>query len=226
MPVQVDAPIATGTYNKWTLHGSASSKLQAVATDDGDTSILFSATGGQLHRQDFTFPPISGVADPVNSASLSTVARRYLNGAGGQAYHIRWAGSSRAPNLWSSLPFRVYRYVTVTYTAGDGGTLSLASVNGEHGMQFNAAGGPTQKAEVWVTQVYRTVDFTYEAGSAGEFAHLIGSLVGSLLGSGLLLSHMADISALMWAKRRIRLRPDEFQTALDAWNARKWLVMA
>jgi len=219
MPVQVDTPINTGTLSQWGLWGSAPSKVAAVATNDGDTSIVYASSGGRLVQDDYIFSEILGVTDPVNSASLTAISRRYLKGVGGRSYWIRWnrtqVGTNRQAEVGEA------SYVTITYNAA-GGTLALAAVNGQHGMEFSAAGGPSQKAEYWVTHLYRTVDFTYSAGSADAFAYNLGSLA-ALIGGNLLLQHMPGISGLLG---RIRLRPDEYEPALRAWNAQKHMVMA
>jgi hypothetical protein len=196
--------------------------MLAVAGDDGDTSIIYAASGGALVLQLFAFPQILGVADPVNAASLSAVTRQALVGAGGRSYYMYWNSTQIVVNRAADVDAVKPNYSTITYT-GAGATLGLAVVNGQHGFSFSAAGGPSNKAEYWVTHVYRTVNYTFSAGSAGEFAHLIGSLIGPLIGAGLLLR---DMPALSRCLGRIRLRPDEYEAAWRDWQAYKHPVMA
>lgn len=222
MPVQTDTPSGLGATDDWGLWGSAANKMLAVATDDGDTSVIYASSGGALVIQLFTFPQLLGVADPVNAASLTAVTRQYLVGAGGRGYSIYWNSTQIAVNRAAEVDAVAPAYLSVTYNAA-GATLGLAVVNGQHGAGFTAAGGPSNKAEYWVTHLYRTVDYTFSAGSAGEFAHLIGSLIGPLIGAGLLLR---DMPALSRRLGRIRLRPDEYEAAWRDWQAYKHPVMA
>ena len=104
--------------------------------------------------------------------------------------------------------------------------MALASVNGNlggHGVAFSGAGGPSNKAEFWVTKIYRTVDYGFGAGGgAGEqFVDMIGPLVGFLIGGNLLLREMPRLSAYMKARHRKWLRPDEYEVAWRALRAQK-----
>lgn len=220
MPVQTDTPSGIGATDAWGLWGSAPSKLAAVAGNDGDTSVVYAASGGALVIQLFSFPPLLGVADPVNAASLTAVTRQYLAGAGGRGYSLYWNSTQIAVNRAAEVDAVKPAYLAVTYNAA-GANLVLATVNGQHGMGFTAAGGPSNKAEYWVTHVYRTVDFTYASGSSLEFAHLIGSLAAGVIGSGLLLSEMPHLSRYMGRTRGVWLLPEELEPAWRAWHAQK-----
>jgi hypothetical protein len=214
MPTQVDTPIAVGATSNWGLYGSgATSAVVAVQTNDGDTSVIYASSGGAVVQQLYQFPQLVGVADPVTSASLTAVTREYLPGAGGRDYRFLWNSTEVGPNQTGMHAARP-NYVSNTYAA-TGTELAISAVNGEHGLQFKAAGGPSNKAEYWVTQFYRTVVFEYGLGNAGEFAYMVGSLVGALVGGNLLLREMPALSRFMG---RIRLSPDELLPAWIAWT--------
>jgi hypothetical protein len=223
MPDQVDTPIATGSKSDWGLWRSPS-KIAALATDDGNSSIVYAASGGRLLVDLYGFPPISGVTDPVAEASITMRARQYLQGAGGQTLRLAWNGVGVGTNRAAFIGIVKPNYRTATYDAA-GAELDLSAVNGEHGMRFRAAGGPSQKSEYWVTHLYRTVTFTYDAGSADAFGHLLGSLAGFAIGAGLLLREMPALSRFMGARGRVWLRPDEYEPAWKAWRAQKRLVV-
>ena len=219
MPVQTDTPSGIGSITDWGLYGSAPNKLQAVATNDGDTSLIFASSGGRTVIDLYTFPVLLGVADPVSAASLTSVVRIYLTGGGGRGFYNYWNSAQIAVNRASEIGSS---YVAITSNLA-GADLVLATVNGQHGAQFNAAGGPSSKAEAWLTHLYRSVTFTYNTGSAGEFAHLIGSLVGTLIGGNLLLREMEAVSMAMG---RVRLLPSEYEPAWREWKAQKRAVYA
>ena len=225
MPVQVDAPTGISVHDGWGLWGAAGSKLEAVAANDGDTSVIYAASGGAGVYQGFTFPVLLGVGDPVNSASITALTREYAHGAG-HIYFVLW--NDTAGTFGSDTDYSPFvhgsggSYFTCTTAAvGAAGGLALSAVNGVHSIGFSGAGGPSNKAEFWTTQVYRTVDFGYGAvAGAGPFTHLISSIVGAFIGSGLSLREMPRISAFMRQKARIWLRPDEYELA---WRAfREW----
>jgi hypothetical protein len=216
MPTQVDTPSNTGSYNQWGLWGSAPNKMQAVATNDGDTSIVYAASGGRLVIDQYVFPPLAAVVDPVTSASITAVTRMYLKGAGGRSYYLRWNGASVGSNRQVEVRWAP-GYIDISYSAA-GGELVLAAVNGQHGMQFSAAGGPSNKAEYWVTHLYRTVSFDYLTSDAGEFAHIIGSIAGAVMGSGLLFREMPALARYIWRKKGFLIHPGEYELAWQAWR--------
>jgi hypothetical protein len=96
---------------------------------------------------------------------------------------------------------------------------TVAACNGVHTLGFHGAGGPGNKAEFWVTQVYRTVDYGFgSAGGADPFTHLVGAIAGAFIGSNLLLREMPRLSAFMRARAQKWLRPDEYETTWRAWQ--------
>ncbi len=224
MPTQVDAPINVGSPTDWGLFGSAGSKVSAVKNNDGNASIVFASSGGRLVSDDYVFSPLAGVTDPISAASLTAVTRTYLKGAGGRAYFIRWNGVRSGSNRQAEVRLQEPNYVSITYTA-TGGELALASVNGEHGMEFSAAGGPTQKAEYWVTQVFRSTTFGYTAGSAEGFGYQMGAIAAAI-GAGLLMRDMPALAKRLWTERRFLIHPEEYGEALRAWQAQKRMVGA
>jgi hypothetical protein len=224
VPIQTDAPSGIGAQSDWALWGSAANKLAAVATDDGDTSVIYAASGGALKTELFTFPSLLGVTTPVNAATLVCRVREALPGAGGRGFSALWNSVQDGTNWQATVHAARPSYVTITFSAA-GGQLALTAVNGQHGWVFTAAGGPTNKAEFWITQTYRTVDFTYQTGSAGEFADLIGS-IALVIGGGLLLAEMPKLSAYLHKCRRIRLKPDEYEPAWRAWTNLRHRVYA
>src|SRR5512143_1480704 len=214
MPVQIDAPSATTPTSYSGLYGSAPNKIAALATNDGDTSLVYFVSGGRHVDDLYAFPALAGVADPVTAASLTTVIRVYNTGAGGQNYWHMWNSVGVGTNRWGSF---TKAYTTISFSAA-GAQLALAAVNGYHGCSFFAAGGPRAAAEVWLTQLYRTVDYNYLAGNAGEFAYMIGSLAGACIGAGLLFREMPDLARFLWKRGRYLIRPDEYEIAYRAWR--------
>lgn len=222
MPLQTDYPTGLGTQDEWGLEGAAS-KLLAVATNDGDTSIVYADSGGATRVQRFTFPVLVGVASPVNDADLYCRVREYALGAGARSFHLQWNGVLAGSNLGETgIHATRPNYSLQTYSAG---AAALAAVNGEHGFQMSAAGGPSQKWEVWVTEFYRTVDFTYSSGGASEFAHLIGS-VSIAIGANLLMRDMGALSRFIQRRTRTLIKPSEYAEALDAWRRERHLRLA
>jgi hypothetical protein len=221
MPTQVDTPIATTATNDWGSSGAAN-KMLAVATDDANRSFIYASSGGRNVKQHFAFPPYSAIVDPVNSASLTARARRYLKGGGARTFYLRWNGADVGTN-WAARVNAVYPNYRTATEALAGANLALAAVNGEHGCRFSAAGGPSNKGEYWVTHLYRTIDFDYPSGSADSFAHNIATWAGLAIGAGLLLREMPALAAYIWARGRILLRPDEYERAWRAWKAQKRL---
>jgi hypothetical protein len=217
VPIQIDYPTGLGTEDVWGLSG-APNKLQAVGSNDGDSSIVYADSGGAIRVQRFLFPTIAGVADPVNDSDLYVRAREYALGVGGWHFFFQWngvqAGSDQQLTL-RTVPGNAY--ILLTHSAG---ATTLAAVNGEHGFQMSAAGGPANKWEVWVTEFYRTVDFTYPAGNAGEFAHLIGSLAASI-GATLLTRDMMALARSIYRRTRVFIKPSEYEQALRAWRREK-----
>jgi hypothetical protein len=225
MPAQVDAPTGLGPYDEWALWGAAADKLQAVATNDGDTSVIYAASGGRGFYQGFYFPFIGGVADPVTSASITAVVREYAHGAG-HILFVLWnavEGTYGVDHDWSvDVHAGGGNYVTCTTLAAGGG-LALAAVNGSHAVGFSGAGGPSNKAEFWCTQVYRTISFDYGAApAAGDFTHLIGSLAGAFIGGNLLFREMPELSRFMKQRFGKWIRPDEYRFAWESWSQAKF----
>lgn len=228
MPVQIDYPSGIGQFDEWWLWGSAPDKISAVATNDGDASVITSDTGGRQRVQNYTFPPLLGVADPVISGSLTAVVREYAHG-GGHLFWIIWGAPTAAEALSSTEQAAAIHngggsYVAVSHTAA-GGQLALSSVNTQHGLDMIGMGGPSNKAEFFCTQFYRTVNFNYGAApAAGDFTHIIGSIVGAMIGAGLSLREMPAVSALMKKRALKWLRPDEYEIAWRAWREQKHRV--
>lgn len=221
MPVQVDAPTFIATWDEWGLWGTAPDKLSAVATNDGDTSVIYAASGGRGVYQGFQFPFLGGIGDPVTSASVSAIVREYAHGAGHAFYvlfgHVDPIGGD--VDQASTVHDAGGGYTTISQAAA-GIYLGLGYVNTHHGLVFQGAGGSSNKAEFWVTQFYRTVSYGYgSAGGAGPFTHLIGSIAGAFIGSGLSLREMTGLSAFMRSRAKRWLRPDEYEDAWRAWRS-------
>lgn len=216
MPLQTDYPTGLGSEDKWGLEGAAS-KLVAVGSNDGDSSIVYADSGGAVIVQRFTFPLVKGVADPVNDADLYCRAREFAPGVGGRLFYFQWnsavSGADKSTEIRTARP----NYALLTTSLG---AVTLAAVNGEHGFQMTAAGGPSQQWEVWVTEFYRTVDFTYPAGDAGEFAHLIGSLAAAI-GANLLLREIPELARRIAVRTGLLIKPSEYREALAAWRAER-----
>jgi len=216
MPIQTDVPVNTGAQAAWKLTGAASKPL-AVATNDGDSSVIWASSGGKDLREAMQFPVLAGIADPVTSASLSAVAREYEKGGGGRYFQAIWNSVMIVVNRQAEVHVARPNYVTVTYSAA-GGELALAAVNGEHGWMFQGGGGPLNKSEYWITHLYRTVNFSYTAGNAGEFAYMIGSIAAAFIGANLLLRDMPALARLLARRAGYLIRPDEYVDAHRAWR--------
>lgn len=222
MPTQVDIPTGVGSVNLWGVYGpAAKNKVQAVSSNDGDASVIFGVSGGRLTRQLYTFPLLAGVADPVTAASINYAAKKYANGGGAQKFYGVWNGTRMSTNRFGLLNTSTYTAIADS-TSGAG--LALSAVNGHHGVDIEAAGGPSNPAEVWITYMYRLVTYTFASTtSAGDFAHLVGSLIGAALGANILLRDMPGIAQAMarvWkGGRNVRLLDHELEPAWQAWRA-------
>ena len=217
MPIQVDVPINTGALSGWALWGYAANKVDAVAVNDGDNSLIYAASGGRDLREAMKFPVLSGITDPVTSASCSCVVREYQKGVA-RIFRALWNSVLIDINRELEVSLARPNYTTVTYSAA-GGELALAAVNGDHGWAFQAGGGPANLSEYWITHLYRTVNFTYPvASTAGEFAYMIGSIAAAFIGSNLLLREMPALARLMARRAGYLIRPDEYVDAHRAWR--------
>ena len=116
---------------------------------------------------------------------------------------------------------RQYADLLLSYLILAAGGLTLAAVNGQHGMRAKAASGTGW--EVWVTHVYRNVTYAYAGGGGAaisgdtQFAHLLGS-IAAMIGGNLLLREMPAVSR---ALGNIRLLPREYEQAWREWRAYK-----
>lgn len=220
MPVQTDAPIATGAVGDWGLYGSAPNKPAAVAVNDGDSSVIYASSGGRVVWEQMQFPTLAGLTDPVTAASITAITRCYLIGGGGRTFCAVWNGIEVGLNRQQEVRLAMPNYVTVTYPAAGAAELALSAVNGEHGFMFSAAGGPSNKAEYWITQLYRTVDFDYLAGNAGEFAYQMASLAGLFIGANLLFREMPALARFLWRRAGYLIKPEEYEVAFRAWKER------
>ncbi len=175
----------------------------------------------------YVFPLLTGVADPVASAAVGTYIREYAHGAG-HLFFMLWNNALTWDNptalTYADAVHYASSYTTISYAA-TGAQLALAQVNGQHGIAFSGAGGPSNKAEFWASYVYRQVDFSFGGGggSQGEqFTTLVASLVGAFVGSNLLLREMPAVSRAMG---NIRLRADEYEEAWRALRSLKRMVL-
>jgi len=144
MPIQSDTPISQGAYDEWGLFGSAPSKPASIQSDDGDTSVIYAASGGREVWDTYSFPLLTGVTDPVAAASITAITREYRHGAG-HAYFMLWNNAAVGSDQASTV-HNAGGYTAVTFSAS-GGQLALSSVNGQHGAKFQGAGGVSNKAE-------------------------------------------------------------------------------
>lgn len=211
MPVQTDYPIGLGSPAEWKPWGATSDVVAAVQTADGDTSVVYQFSNGRLFIQLYTFSPILAVADPVNSASISTYAREYQPGNAERFYFHYW-NSARSGSNWGEY-LHLFNQTSYGIYSYDAGAASLATVNGQHGFEMKAASGTGW--EIWVSACWRTVNYDFGAGGADtEFSHIIGS-IAALIGGNLLLREMPRLNRVLG---RIRFRPDEYEPAWRAWR--------
>lgn len=217
MPSQVDYPNGIGQFDESGLWGSAADKLSAVATNDGDTSVIYFATGGRQVVQNYTFAALLGVSDPVTSASITAIVREYNHGAG-HAFWLVFGAATHADALSAtdqagSVHGSGGSYTTIAHNAA-GGQLALSIVNSQHGLDMIGAGGTGNKAEFWVTQFYRTITYGFGAApAAGDFTQMTASLVAAVIGSGLSLREMPALSAYMKKTIRKWFLPEEYEQA-------------
>lgn len=202
MPLQTDAPTGIGTEQDWQI-GAGASKVEAVRTNDGDTSFLYAYSGGRVNSILFTFPTIIGAVSPVTAATLGLWARKHINGSGGQSLFFKWNGAVVGSNQWASLPTD-YSYIGLPYNAG---TPTVAEANGPHGFYMSAAGGPAGGTEIWTTMFSRAVSFDLDAIDSTGFNFLVGSIMASI-GANLL---MRDMGGVLKALRRkgLQIYPHE-----------------
>lgn len=217
MPVQLDVPNGVGSISMWDVWGyGASDKIVAVSTYDQDYSVIWGWSRGKEVIQLYTFPVLLGVGDPVTSASITCWAREYLPGNAERHFYLYWNGVKSGQD-WG-------RYVNPTYAgysySAVGSELSLAAVNGQHGVYMNAVSGTG--FEVWVSYIYRVVDYGFSGGASvdgnAHFAHLIGSIAGAVIGPGLLFREMPALARYIWKKARIFIKPSEYSDAFRAWT--------
>lgn len=219
MPVQTDYPTSIGSRDEWAL-GAGVSKIAAVETNDGDSSFVLCRSGGAQKVQLFRFPLLVGVTDPVTSSTLYTWARQREAGVGARYFYLYWNGAQAGSN-WGEFYNSFPGYISNgTYSAA---APTLAAVNGEHGFVGFGSGGPDLKWEIWLTQLYRTTDFTYGVGSAGDnFAHLIGSIAAAI-GANLLMRDMPALALTVQTKTRTLILPSEYAEALAGWKSQRHL---
>lgn len=214
MPVQTDYPIGLGSPEDWWFEGAAS-KIAAVQTYDGDTSFIYADSGGAVKTILFSFPVLTGVTDPVTSVTLVAWAR--VQKWGGTAY----GGSGQVARLFYNSVGQTNQanvlptfYITLTYSPS---TKTLATINGYHGISITGTNGPSNKFEVWCSQIYRQVDYVYVAPGGGitdggGFTHLVGSVLGAI-GAGLLLREMPKLARAIQKRTRVLIKPDEYEMA-------------
>jgi len=223
MPIQYDAPTGVGALNEWGVYGaSATDKCQAVLDNDGDSSVVYGVSGGRITTQNFTFPQLVGLTDPVDEIGLMAKARMYANGGGARIFKLISNGVTDTVNYGDNLyALRYSGYQTCIYLPAD---KSLGAVNGEQGFMCTAAGGPSNAMEIWVTWFYRKVTFSYAATGigAGDLTHLVSSMVGALIGGNLLLRDMPGLARVLgrvWkGGRNVRLLDHELESAWRAWR--------
>lgn len=222
MPTQTDVPSGIGAWDEWGLYGAgAVNKVQAVSGNDGDNSVIFMFSHGRDFKQTYTFPVIVGVADPVTSVTITAYARQYQRGNAQRVFTFAYNGvDTLAPDWGPTIDVADPAYVACSYGAAAGG-LTLAQVNGQHGVVAKGVSGTGW--EVWVTLLYRVVTYAYAGGGGAaitgdvQFAHLLGSIAAAI-GGNLLLREMPFVSR---ALGNIRLLPDEYEPAWRAWRAYK-----
>lgn len=218
MPVQTDTPDGIGSIDDWGLWGSAADKLAAVQTFDGDTSVIYGFSKGREVIQQYTFPVILGVTDPVTSAAIYCVVREYQPGNATRNFYLRWNGANAGSNIGELIHLNGGNYTTETYSAG---AAALSAVNGQHGVYMNSVSGTGW--EVWVSHIYRVVSFDFSGSAMSadtSFSHLIGS-IAALIGGNLLLCEMPRLNQ---ALGKVKLLPNEYELAWRAWNAQKRAV--
>jgi len=151
---------AVGTTDNWTL-AAGSTKVAAVATDDGDTSRIESGTTSDTIQQ-FTLANPTAIAsgDTINSVTLYAVCKR--GGTPPGNYTVSAVLGGNTSDGTSRTSGASYAATSETFTTKPGGgAWTLTDVNNLVLQIRN-----TQTRNILATQLYAVVDYTVASVSA------------------------------------------------------------
>lgn len=199
------------SIDQWLL-GAGASKVAAVQTNDGDTSYIRSGTTNNGQQFNVAWP--TGIA-AVNSLTAKGYAK-YVTTSGwhsGVGCYLAGVGADISNDVLTN----AYALYTRTCVRPGGGSWSASDcrsgVTYLYVSTYTSPGG----GNVYCTQLWFTLDYT---PASGGFNFIIGSLIGPLLGSALLLSQMPEIRAAynraaIRARIHSRMMPSDDQAAFN-----------
>lgn len=187
MPVTTQAPVGIGSIDGWGL-GAGASKVAAVATKDGDTTYIFTATNGANQRFTFNNVPSEAISPFVSVTSLAT----FRLVTGGPTGHIFNGNTNISIGPMQS----AYTDHQVNWQ----GT-ARSQVDGiEGGVALTGAG-----TEGNCTYLDRVI--TYNVGFTA-FAHLVGGFLGAAWGLRDIVGAVSLFNRLEQRRRDIIIRID------------------
>jgi len=183
MPTQTVEPIATASHDAWTLHAGASKAIACQLPDDDGTTMIKCDTNG--HKQTFTKDVLVPPAEKITSV---TTHFRHNGSAGNLKGRFTFYEN---PNYWTGADRGIgaawgeNNEVAALHPSGvDWSPDNFASA--EMGVEGRLPAG----AWYSVTTINAVVVFSPAKGS---WACMLVSILGSILGTGLLLSQMPDL---------------------------------
>jgi hypothetical protein len=211
MPVSdLAASDITGVpYDQWQLYAGAS-KVAAVATNDGDTTIIRS--GKSNYRQCFnvSWPSFIG---KVNSL-VAKGYLKYVTAAWNAGVGCRNSAGEDMSNVGMTASYALYTRTCSRPGGGSWGPSDCAS--GVTWLQVMCYTSPGS-GNVPCTQLWFTLD--YDVAGSCVIIQILSVLL-PFLGPGLTLAQMDGINRLLYRLARTRLRPDEYAAALA--SLREW----
>jgi len=208
------ADITGVPYDQWTRTGGAS-KVDAMNTDDGDTSYLAPTAGGQLQCFNVAWPAdIAGVNSIKNAAKMSATDAG-LHGIIG----VRNGSGHTVYDTGGSMSGSYVLYTSTALSRPGGG--SWTPTDCANGVTYYELGFTTGGAgQLRCTYGYLILDYL----ATGGFMVLLTSFLLPLIGAGLMLSDMPGLNrelarrshSLTGGRQEYHLRADEYPLAFRA----------
>lgn len=165
MPSLTQLPTSVGSPAQWAAAGTTDP--ECVQTNDGDVTFLEVAGAGDMAHVHFLSPAIPAAAvDPVNACTATWILK---SPGGTDTAGVRVGSTSN----WIDFPG-----ITGVY-AGYGGSWPSLAKSGIDVVGTKMQTGTSGTVNVRCTQIYRTVDYTMQAGGFMEFFSVLTPLVGS-----------------------------------------------
>jgi len=163
MPSLTQIPTTVSSPATWTATGTGDPGC--VQSNDGDTTYLNSTAQNATHAHLCTPAIPASAVSPVNSAIMGVVCRG--NGDTGGGYYGVNGGSTISTYNNSG---------TYTDTHGNWPSLAISGIDGV-GTRVTTAGSGT--INIRCTYIYRTIDYTIQAGGFSVFFSALLPLVGA-----------------------------------------------